>query len=326
MQVNQNRLPVVVLTPVKNEAWILERFLATTSYFADLIIVADQQSDDGSVEIAKSFPKVHLINNPQTEYDEASRQKLLISEARKMMDGPKLLLALDADEIATGDSVGSLDWQTIFKQEPGTVIHFEKPDLIFPLEFCHRKDDFFPLGYVDDGAAHTGIKIHSPRIPVKPASPRLMVNQIKFMHYALTRQREYWARQRYYSILENINQTSGIIGRIKNYSTNFFEAKKPQPKAVPASWFSYWVQEGIDMTSILTSDSNHYNHRALQILMSHQGKFFQLDDIWQLDWAAIAENDQTGNSSKPGGRIPKLRQEAVYRWAQKGLIKLLKHL
>jgi hypothetical protein len=326
MSLNPDKLPIVVLTPVKNEAWILERFLATTSYFADLIIIADQQSDDGSVEIAKSFPKVHLISNQQVEYDEASRQKLLIGEARKIVDGPKLLLALDADEIATGDSVGSLGWQTIFKQKAGTVIHFEKPDLLFPLEHCHRKSDFFPLGYVDDGAEHTGRKIHSPRVPIKLTSPRLMVNEIKFMHYALTREREYWARQRYYSILENVNKTSNLITRLRNYSASVFEAKKPEQRAIPASWFSYWQQEGIDMTSIQTSDANHYNLRALQLLQSHRDRFFQLDDIWQLDWAGISENDQASDPINSSAQGRKLEQEAGYRLAQKALIRLLKHI
>jgi len=36
---------IVVVTPVRNEAWILERFLSVTSRFADHIIIADQALD-----------------------------------------------------------------------------------------------------------------------------------------------------------------------------------------------------------------------------------------------------------------------------------------
>src|SRR5262249_47213302 len=50
--------PVVVLTPVRNEAWILARFLAVTARFADLILVADQGSTDGSAELCRACPKV----------------------------------------------------------------------------------------------------------------------------------------------------------------------------------------------------------------------------------------------------------------------------
>ncbi len=44
--------PVLIcLTPIRNEAWILERFLQCASLWADYIIIGDQNSDDGSREI-----------------------------------------------------------------------------------------------------------------------------------------------------------------------------------------------------------------------------------------------------------------------------------
>ena len=73
---------VICLTPVKNEAWILERFLRCASLWADYIIIADQGSDDGSVEIATRFPKVILVENPSSIFNEPERQKLLLEAAR----------------------------------------------------------------------------------------------------------------------------------------------------------------------------------------------------------------------------------------------------
>src|SRR5437773_12541499 len=55
---------VVVVTPVRNEAWILERFLSVTSRFADHIIVADQRSSDDSRAICSRYGKVTVIDNP----------------------------------------------------------------------------------------------------------------------------------------------------------------------------------------------------------------------------------------------------------------------
>jgi glycosyltransferase involved in cell wall biosynthesis len=46
---------IICLTPVKNEAWLLDRFLQATSLWADFIIIADQMSTDGSQEIAKKI-------------------------------------------------------------------------------------------------------------------------------------------------------------------------------------------------------------------------------------------------------------------------------
>ena len=59
-----NRNPqLIVLTPVRNEAWVLRAFLTATSLWADKIIIADQMSTDGSREICKEFPKVILLDN-----------------------------------------------------------------------------------------------------------------------------------------------------------------------------------------------------------------------------------------------------------------------
>ena len=93
-----NRPLLICMTPVRNEAWILNAFLKATSLWADFIIIADQCSTDGSREIAMRYPKVILIDNNNTDYNEAVRQKMLIDKAREI-DGDKILFALDADEI-----------------------------------------------------------------------------------------------------------------------------------------------------------------------------------------------------------------------------------
>src|SRR5579872_3256170 len=95
-----DRLPTIIcLTPVRNEAWILERFLQCASLWADHIVVADQCSDDDSCEIALRHPKVTLIRNPSPAYDEGARQRLLIDAARRLpAEGRRMLIAIDADE------------------------------------------------------------------------------------------------------------------------------------------------------------------------------------------------------------------------------------
>ena len=60
--------PIVVLTPTKNEEWILERFLRVTTQFADLVIVADQGSTDRTREICERFENVRVIGNPSPDY------------------------------------------------------------------------------------------------------------------------------------------------------------------------------------------------------------------------------------------------------------------
>jgi glycosyltransferase involved in cell wall biosynthesis len=103
------RPTVICLTPVKNEAWVLERFLRCASVWADYIIIADQKSTDGSQEIARQFKKVILIENPSPTYNEFAREELLIEAARNI-SGPRLLVALDADEALTANFMNSVEW------------------------------------------------------------------------------------------------------------------------------------------------------------------------------------------------------------------------
>src|SRR5271156_6551480 len=108
---NTPRLSVVVLTPVRNEAWILPRFLEVTGRIADRIIILDQNSTDGSIELCRAHPKVELLQNPSRKYDEAERQRILIEAARRLVPMPRILLALDADEIIAADAPETDDWK-----------------------------------------------------------------------------------------------------------------------------------------------------------------------------------------------------------------------
>lgn len=280
------KVPIVVLTPVKNEDWILERFLKITSKFADKIILADQQSTDNTLTIASSFPKVLVIRNENPEYDESFRQELLIRTAREQIPGQKILLALDADELLCADSLHSREWQAILEAKPGTQLYFEKPDILFPLTKCRRYNDYFLLGFVDDDTTeHIGKKIHSPRVPGNLHSPKLFLETIKFMHYGKTRILEYKARQRYYSVTENINKITSTRQRLQAYGSFVFENElKQHANQSPESWFKAWEEEGIPVRSITMSEKNMFNLKVLEILMTIGSRPFFYDDIWNFNW------------------------------------------
>lgn len=275
---------IVVLTPVKNEAWILERFLQVTSEFADLIVVADQHSTDGSQEICRKFPKVHWMKNPSKKYDESSRQKLLIDTARRLVPGERILIALDADEILAANALQDPEWQKILTAAPGTVLFFEKPDLYETTQNVIRYTKPWPLGYVDDNAEHVAKVVHSIRIPVPENAPELHLKNIKFLHYGLTRLKAQQAKIRLYSVLENIHQTSPFWRRRRVYSSHKTYTEAGALEKSPDEWFAAWNQKGIDMHAIPDEPFYWQDFEVLSHFTTYGERKFWCDDIWNFDW------------------------------------------
>jgi glycosyltransferase involved in cell wall biosynthesis len=278
--------PLVVLTPVKNEAWILDRFLAVTSRVADLIVVADQGSTDGSREICRGFPKVHLLDNPSPEYDEAQRQLLLLRTARELVPGEKVLLALDADELIAADAPGSPGWQAMLEAAPGTVLCFEKPDLWKGPDLCLRYETPWPLGYVDDGAEHSAQRLHSIRIPMPEGAPRLHVQDVKILHYALTRLDHQAAKARFYSMQENLHGMSPLVRRRALYSRRRDWGSYGRLEPALWEWFAGWEDNGIDLHSIPRKEFYWQDFEVLRLFSRHGVRRFWLEDIWSFDWEA----------------------------------------
>jgi glycosyltransferase involved in cell wall biosynthesis len=279
---------IVVLTPVKNEEWILEQFLSVTSQFADLIIVADQGSTDDSRSICSKFSKVHLIRNESESYDEAGRQQLLIQTARQLVDGQRILLALDADELLAADSLNSPGWRTMLGAEPGTVLFFEKPNLYLSSEMCLRYSVDFAGGYVDDGFEHSPKKVHSIRIPTPKHAPRLSLPDVKFLHYALVRPQAQAAKMRMYSVIENVLGTKTLFERRRYYDSKANYELGGRLEQTDKAWFEGWERLGIDVRTIEDPGAYWQDRETAKHLREHGARKFWFDDIWAVDWNALS--------------------------------------
>lgn len=292
---------IVVMTPLKNDAWILRRFLEVTSTFADHILIADQGSTDGGLEICAQFPKVTVLDNSASDYDEASRQQMLIAAARERFPLPRILLALDSDEILAADAPDSAGWQTMLNAAPGTVLLFEKPNLYLSPERVERAPLDFPGGFVDDGVAiHSATRVHSPRVPMPPDAPRLSLGDVKILHYALTRPQAQKAKIRMYVVMENLMGTKSLYTRRRYYWRNKVLSAKGPVEPTPREWFTQWEARGIDMTTILDEQPYWQDTATLDLLISHGARRFWWDDIWEKDWNRfLAESGRTGRIDSP---------------------------
>lgn len=283
-------LKIIVLTPVKNEEWILNQFLSVTSLFADCIIIADQNSTDGSRNICKQFSKVHLIENKNEEYDEAERQLLLINTARNMFPKERrILFALDTDEIFSSDSLTfNTSWEHIKTSSPGTTIYCEKPDILPGLQKCIRhRNNYFPIGYVDDGTQHTPKLIHSRRLPVTVPEKKFFIDDIKILHFALSRRNVLSAKHRYYTVIENLRKTTPWHLRRKLYKSFYDEHKfyfLKTNESVNENWLREWDDRKINFRKLDDPKFSWQDFEVLKMFKTFGYKKFYFENIWRFDW------------------------------------------
>jgi glycosyltransferase involved in cell wall biosynthesis len=277
---------VICLTPVKNEAWILHRFLKCASLWTDHIIIADQSSDDGSREIALSYPKVTLVDNPSPTFNEPERQKILLEAARRI-PGPRLIIALDADEMLTANFLDSPEWDTVLQADPGTVIRLQfaviRPDLCSYWLEPHTH----PYGFVDDGSEHVGRKIHSQRVPVPSQAPSITLRDIKVMHYVGVDSEKWASKHRWYQCWERLNRPQRRSIDIYRHYHRIDDIPPHEIKPMPEEWMAGYRQRGIDMTSVSREGVFRWDMEVLAFLGEYGPAKFKRQAIWDVDWTAL---------------------------------------
>lgn len=277
---------IIVLTPVKNEAWIIEQFLKITSAFADHIIIADQQSSDKSISICEKFQKVTVVKNDSADYREDDRQNLLINKARALFPGENVLLALDADEIATASSLHPSNWEILRNAPVGSVFYFEKPDLFPDLARCIRhRQSFYPMGFVDDGnITHEPKKVHSIRVPIKSNSARIDVEDITFLHYSYVRPQVQREKFRFYSLQEAVLGTAPWYRRRRRYRKPNHLLPLIKAESIVFNWLNYPDSLRWNVDNFEDCTNSWFNIAAAEMVAKHGEHRFWLDDIWDEDF------------------------------------------
>ncbi len=307
---------IICLTPVKNEAGILDRFLKCASLWADYIIVADQRSDDKTREIASSYSKVILVDNPSPTYNEFERQKILLSAARRI-PGPRLLIALDADEALTANFLCSPEWNTVLQAPVGTIIRFQWVNLLPGCTSYWLSPYDFPWGFIDDGSEHIGEKIHSPRIPLPTHAPMIALQDIKVLHYQYTHWERMKSKRRWYQCWERHNHPSRRSIPIYRQYHHMDAISQREIQHLPREWLSGYEQQGIDMTSIYREPVFWWDREVVTLLEKYGTVKFKREDIWDVDWSALAQKinstDQPVEYCDPRSAFDKY----VHRWLTK---------
>ncbi len=221
----------IVMTPVRNEAWILRAFLESTSRWADYIIIADQMSTDGSRDIIQEYAQrnaamqgraeILMIDNNNPEFNEPERQTMLIAKAREVAAGRDTLLwGLDADEILAANTFKTKDWDRIMNSKPGDVFWFRWAE-ISPNQKDFSISIYYPWLFHDDGKEPHGNYVrnmHSMRIPY-PIEEKQMyqVNDFFVLHMAYLNTHRVVSKSRFYQFVDWEMNHRSFVTLNRNY-------------------------------------------------------------------------------------------------------------
>lgn len=266
-----NNKPIqIVMTPVRNEVWILHAFLTATAKWADYIIIADQMSTDGSRELYKEYQEkwakdtteghhceLIVIDNKNPEFNEAERQAMLVAKAREVAAGRDTLLwGLDADEVLAANAFATEDWQKILNSKPGAVFWFRWAQLTHDKKHFYNTKNPYPWLFHDDGVEPHGNYVramHSMRIPY-PIEEKDMhyVEDFRVLHFGPAPLNRVRAKERFYMFVDwqVNNRPPYTMGR--NYRGS--NAYPNDLIDLPKEWIVY---DGLDIFSLVNLDEEH---------------------------------------------------------------------
>lgn len=299
----ENKTKVICLTPVRNEGWILEKFLKATSLWADHIIIGDQNSEDNTLEIARKFPKVTIVHNDGADFNETQMRSLLLEEARKI-EGKRLLISLDADEIFTANYMTSPEWQTMLDLPEGSIIKFPFVNL-GPDPTTHHTKIIIWAAFMDDNKSSIMKRlIHLSRVPYPDSGETVMLytSDIRVLHYPYLVPERQASKYRWYQCFEHLfMSTSQPVKLYRSYyRPALYRIRKEDYTLYPTQpeWFEGYREKGVDITSIQDSYSYWWDERVLSYFEEHGTKKFKKLFIWYIDWMKMAKGMSMPNPER----------------------------
>ncbi len=276
--------PIICVTPVRNEAWVLELFLKAVSRWADHIVITDQRSTDTSRDICSRFPKVELLANSSTDYDEENYRRLALDRARQI-HRQALIVAMDADELLSGPAVRWLRSERLRTALPGTTWSLPWVNLQRGLERAWSPLRY-PVVFVDDGVPFSGQLIHCPRIPCPERARPVEEEGACLLHLQYLCEDRLRCKQRWYQALEHVRFPRKSA--IKIYRTYHQLAQLTSGELFPVSaeWFT---DSGSSLSEVrrlehATETFYWWDAEVLAWFSRFGLRHFRKFDLWDVNW------------------------------------------
>lgn len=259
--------------------------------WADVVILGDQRSTDSTRAIAREFgDQVRVVDNPGVVYDEGERQRVVFEEARKLFPGePRILMAIDADEILSANYRNSQEWREIQGLPPGSGIYAEWVNLDPGFKTWFPFGGAILIGVVDDGKiAYSAGKYHVPRLIQSPSAPRFYCKEIRLVHYQYTDAARSQSKNRSYQVQEWIDSPTRPIRLFRRFNAALATAESSH-RPIRDEWVKGFADEGVRWDRIEVDGVYRWDREVLEAIVKHGPRFFRRLDIWDVNWGQIAE-------------------------------------
>ncbi len=248
---------VVVITPMRNEDWILKPFLTACSAFADHIIIGDHNSTDSSLEICAGFSKVKVVPANYSDFSERQRRNQLLVEARSYGSN-NLIFSLDADEFLSENPLRTGLLASMLEFPIGTQFRMKFFNLDKDLKsgWSVKLD---PNAFIDDGSLHQHTEdIHFPRLPKTREGSIVELDQVSLIHLQFIDWHRMMSKHAWYQAWERVNFPEKTAVAIYRRYHHMFVVPAKRKKALPTEWRKQLAEAGIDLHELSTPRNEYW--------------------------------------------------------------------
>ena len=298
-------MKIIALMPVRNEAWVLDASLAAASAFADVIIVSDQRSTDGSQEICRRFPKVVLLDAPAGVDQLPQRARWRLLDAARNFDGHNLLWCADADELTPPDLARRFFSERAGELAPGRVVECRfynlwKSETRFRQDLSYYGPIWKPMAFVDDRIADfprdPGRRpLHEPRMAIEEDAAAIKTTDVPVLHLQFAVWNRNQVKQAWYRCIELLSARRSAVDINAAYEVTLPEwYVHTEPVPTP------WLRE-LKLPDAAAADRSPGWHEAevLKLFDEHGIEFFEPLEIWHVPALRREFTRRTGRQPRP---------------------------
>ena len=239
MNKDEKRPLLVCLSCTRNYGWVTRCFLEINSRWADYIVIVDQMSTDGTREMCAEYKNVILVDDPDYTYKEADRARMALNRAREI-EGDKILIYLDIDEILPANYLQTKAWQQIISSPVGAMFNLRWANIMSDRKHYFTEDtpgQWMHRVLHDDGVTPYTVseQIHVPLLPWIDGVEDICLEDLRIMHFGVYNENWTYAKMRYYQMVDvKQKRSKSLVSIYRQY--HIFNTENISTHDIPSEW------------------------------------------------------------------------------------------